>query len=84
MSINDEQLIKLLKKMAYEYYPAGKEVMRYGEAGDKFYFIIRGSVSIAIPKNALKRRTIRPIAIAAASMHLTSLLNKNKSIVEPV
>lgn len=59
MSINDEQLIKLLKKMVYEFVPAGKEVMRYGEAGDKFYFIIQGSVSIAIPKNALKRRTTK-------------------------
>ena len=37
--------------MVYEYHTAGSNVIEYGDAGDKFYIVIRGKVSVLIPKN---------------------------------
>jgi len=36
--------------MVYEYHPAGSNVIEYGDVGDKFYIVIRGEVSVLIPK----------------------------------
>ena len=37
--------------MKYEFYPEGKNIMDYGEVGDKFYMVIQGWVSVLIPNN---------------------------------
>ena len=49
MNLNDEQCLKILKKMKYEYHSAGHKIFNYGEVGDKFYMIIEGGVQILIP-----------------------------------
>ena len=49
MNLNDEQFLKILKKMKYEYHAAGHKIFNYGEVGDKFYMIIEGGVQIMIP-----------------------------------
>uniref|UniRef100_A0A0G4IA73 Cyclic nucleotide-binding domain-containing protein n=1 Tax=Chromera velia CCMP2878 TaxID=1169474 RepID=A0A0G4IA73_9ALVE len=35
--------------LEYEFYPAGAEIFTWGDVGDKFYIILRGSVSVQIP-----------------------------------
>lgn len=50
LQISDEQIIKLLKRMNYEYLPEAKDVFAYGDRGGTFYMIIDGSVSVNIPK----------------------------------
>lgn len=35
--------------MTYQYAPAGSDVFKYGDKGDKFYLILDGGVSIKIP-----------------------------------
>jgi len=32
--------------MTYEFFPLGSIIAKFGEAGDKFYIIIRGKVSV--------------------------------------
>ena len=54
MNLNDEQFLKILKKMKYEYHPAGHKIFNFGEVGDKFYMIIEGGVQILIPQNFRK------------------------------
>ena len=49
MNLSDLQFTKILKKMQYEFFPAGSKVFNFGENGDKFYMIIEGGVQILIP-----------------------------------
>ena len=48
-----EKYLKLLKYVSenvlYEFFPSKRLVIRYGEAGNKFYIILNGLVSVLIP-----------------------------------
>jgi len=37
--------------MNFEFHSTGCNVFEYGDTGDKFYLIIRGSVSVKVPPN---------------------------------
>ena len=37
--------------MNYEFCHKGKNIVKYGDYGDKFYMIIKGKVNVLIPKN---------------------------------
>ena len=37
--------------MKYQFIPARKDVVTYGEVGDLFYIILNGTVDILIPKS---------------------------------
>ena len=40
--------------MQIEYFAAGKNVINYGEIGDKFYIIVQGQVGVWVPFNFSK------------------------------
>ena len=44
----------VVKRLNYEFVPAGKNIIEYGQVGEKFYMIIRGRVNVLIPKNYRK------------------------------
>ena len=44
----------VVKRLNYEFVPAGKNIIEYGQVGEKFYMIIRGKVNVLIPKNYRK------------------------------
>ena len=37
--------------MNFEFHSAGHDVFEYGDNGDKFYLIIRGTASVKVPPN---------------------------------
>jgi len=36
--------------MKYEFCPKDKNIIQFGEYGDKFYMVIKGKVDVRIPK----------------------------------
>ena len=39
----------ICKKLKYEFLPKGKDVITYGDYGDKFYITLYGNVGVLIP-----------------------------------
>jgi hypothetical protein len=50
-------IIEMLKKMQIFQHQAGQNVFEYGDEGDLFYFVIRGSVEILIPDETCKEES---------------------------
>jgi CRP-like cAMP-binding protein len=51
-----EQVKELVNMLKFEEYELMENVMCHGDAGDKFYIILKGVVSIHIPNPAIKDR----------------------------
>ena len=51
LNLKTHQSRKLLRKLKYEYHPAGHNVVEYGTKGDCLYLIVKGRVGIWIPSN---------------------------------
>lgn len=39
----------MIEAMRYEYFPEGDIIMNWGDLGDKFYILIKGSVKVLVP-----------------------------------
>ena len=46
---NDTKLEKIIAVCKYETFDKGKDIVKYGEIGDKFYILVNGSVNVYIP-----------------------------------
>lgn len=60
---------KCVKLMKYKFFPKGHTVIRFGELPDSFYIILKGSVSILIPKDTETMRKERE-ALSDSKKHL--------------
>ena len=52
----------LCENMRFRYYKAGETIFEYGDYGDQFFIILKGTVSVLVPKqkekNTIKRKPI--------------------------
>jgi CRP-like cAMP-binding protein len=54
-----ERLTKLASNMTREYVPAGKEIVREGEFGGRFYIVLEGMLTVTQEARG-ERRVLRP------------------------
>ena len=52
--MEDSDIRDLTKSFKFLELKKGENVMKYGDAGDKFYTIIEGKVSVEIPNPGIK------------------------------
>ena len=48
--MDDENSKLICERMRYHFCRAGETVFRYGDAGNNFYVILNGKVSVLVPK----------------------------------
>jgi CRP-like cAMP-binding protein len=48
---SEDIIYQCCKELKYRKYEPGKKICKYGEEGDEFYVIIKGSVDIYTPKH---------------------------------
>ena len=53
-NLNYDDLLEVWQQLEIEEIKAGKDVFKYGYYGDSFYIILKGSVSVLIPKKKPK------------------------------
>jgi putative ABC transport system ATP-binding protein len=56
-----DALTKVAEKMACERFPAGTEIIRQGDVGDKFYLLRRGTVDVFIDDGDHNRRLVNTL-----------------------
>jgi hypothetical protein len=69
--------------MQYEFYVAGSKIFNFGDAGDKFYLIIEGGVSILIP-SSYRKSTLMEKEYVKSWAHQNHIRQTSEIKVEPV
>lgn len=57
--LQDEDLREIAMKLKFQKCHGMTNVFNYGEAGDKFYIILRGVLSIITPNSTIKDRAVK-------------------------
>jgi CRP-like cAMP-binding protein len=47
--LDEDEFDYIVNKISYLFTPEGKDVIKYGEVGDKFYIILSGAVAVLVP-----------------------------------
>jgi len=53
-NIKDKDILELCQVFCFDKIDAGDNVFKWGDAGDKFYIIIKGLCSVQIPNPKIK------------------------------
>ena len=47
-------MLQICEKMGFQFCRAGETVMKFGDPGHLFYIILKGHVSVIVPRNPAK------------------------------